>query len=65
MTQWIITTDSGHQWLIEDAVDKADALAQYYDGEAETHQQVDRLVDMYPDDAEDHADYLRDMGQAS
>ena len=62
MTKYIITTQSGHQWLIERANSERGALRQYYCGDAEPHTRVDRYDDRYQDD--DHAEYLRSMGQA-
>jgi len=59
MTSYTITTQSGHLWLIETATSAADALRQYYDGEAEPHADVAVEAD------EGRMSHLRDMGQAS
>jgi hypothetical protein len=59
MSQYIITTESGHKWLIEDAADESAALEQYYDGDAEPHIAIAINTD------EERAQYLRDQGQAS
>ena len=61
-SKYIITTQSGHQWLIERAKSERGALRQYYCGDAEPHTRVDRYDDRYQDG--DHAKYLRSMGQA-
>jgi len=59
MSAYIITTESGHKWLIEDASSEADALEQYYDGGAEQHVAIEATDD------EEEMEYLRDEGQAS
>jgi len=67
MAQYLIVTESSHHWLIERARDAKHALKQYYEGEAEPHQYVARMIDAYPDVAERraHAQFLRDKGQAT
>ena len=57
--QYVIRTESGHKWLIEDATDEADALSQYYDGDADQHTSVAVCTDAST------AEYLREQGQAS
>ena len=56
---YIVTTESGHEWLIEDATSAQDALRQYYDGGAEAHIALAATEDI------DKMDYLREMGQAT
>jgi hypothetical protein len=59
MSAYIITTESGYKWLIEEANSEADALEQYYDGDAERHISVEETDD------EEEMGYLRGEGQAS
>jgi hypothetical protein len=59
MSAYIITTESGYKWLIEEANSEAAALEQYYDGDAEPHISIEETSD------EDEMEYLRDEGQAS
>jgi len=59
MSKFIISTESGHVWLIEAAETESDALAQYYDGGAEQHARITAGCE------DETAEYLREMGQAS
>jgi len=56
---YIIKTESGHLWLIENAASIEDASAQYLDGGAEP------FLSIAETDDEEMAEYLRDQGQAS
>jgi len=57
--KYLIKTESGHTWLIENAESETDALEQYYDGGAETHQRITAGCD------DETAEYCRDIGQAT
>ena len=61
--KYIIGLGSGHEWLVEDAENSADAIAQYGEMDGGTEGDADPVVYCHELADDEKIEYLRDMGQ--